>query len=100
MEQYIIVFSMKGCPYCETMKDQLTEHKIEFLERDIFEHSDEYDLFVKSVGGNEYVPAFMIIETDGVKTETQLFAPERNFEKVDDGVKIIKESVEKFKSFF
>lgn len=96
MEQYIVIFSMKGCPFCEIMKNSLNEQKIEFIDRDIWEHKDEYDLFVKSTGGNEFVPAFMIIETDGENTKSQLFAPERDFNKIDEGVNIIKESREKF----
>ncbi len=86
---------MKGCPFCDILKKSLNEEKIEFIDRDIWEHKDEYDLFVKSVGGNEFVPAFMIIETDGENTNTKLFAPERDFNKIDEGVNIIKENYQK-----
>jgi glutaredoxin len=90
MDKYVIVFTMKGCPFCDMLKKSLNEEKIDFIDRDIWEHKEEYDLFVKSVGGNEFVPAFMIIEVDGEKTTSKLYAPERDFNKIEEGVDIIK----------
>lgn len=81
---------MKGCPHCVTMKDALKESNIEFVERDIDEYKDEYDIFVE-VTENEFVPAFMIIEN--VDTEipnSLLFAPERDYNEITEGVEIIK----------
>jgi glutaredoxin len=81
---------MKGCPHCVTMKDALKENNIEFVERDIDEYKDEYDIFVE-VTENEFVPSFMIIEN--VDTEipnSLLFAPERDYNEITEGVEIIK----------
>jgi len=66
----------------------------DFFERDIVENEDEYDMFVEATGGNEFVPAFMIIETDGLTHNTKLFAPERDFEELTEGIQIIKEIYE------
>jgi hypothetical protein len=33
----------------------------------------------------------MIIETDGTNTKSGLYAPERDYNTIDEGVKIIKE---------
>ena len=74
------------------MKTGLKNENISFLERDVDKESDEYDLFVKAVDGNEYVPAFMIIEIDGDKHETKFFAPQRDYDEIKDGIKIIKEN--------
>ena len=38
----------------------------------------------------------MIIETDGENHNTKFFAPERDYDEIEDGVKIIKESYEAF----
>lgn len=95
-EQLIVIYTMKGCPFCVTMKEELKSSNIPFVERDIEEEDEEYDLFVEAVDGNDFVPAFMIIESDGTKYSTKLFAPDRDFIEVKDGVKIIKESYEKF----
>ena len=82
---------MDGCPYCVQMKDQLKESNIDFIERDIFEYNDEYEMFVE-VTQNDFVPAFMIIENPDKKNEkSYLFAPDRDFEDIEDGVSIIKE---------
>jgi hypothetical protein len=72
------------------MKDKLNESNINFYERDINEHKDEYDLFVE-ITKNDYVPAFMIIEGDDEKQPiTSLYAPDRDFNDLDEGIEIIK----------
>jgi len=78
------------------MKEQLKSEKIPFIDRDIVKEEEEYDLFVKAVDGNEFVPAFMIVETDGKTHNTRFFAPDRDYEEINEGVKIIKENYEKF----
>jgi glutaredoxin len=80
---------MNGCPFCEMMKEQLKESNIEFYERDIDEHKDEYDMFVE-LTENEYVPAFMIVESPGEEPKSLLFAPERDFNEISEGIDIIK----------
>jgi glutaredoxin len=83
---------MKGCPYCEQLKGKLKEERFEFIERDIEENSEEYDLFVE-ITENEYVPAFMIIEDDENNQSSKLFAPERDFNTLDEGIEIIKKEI-------
>lgn len=95
-EQLIVLYTMKGCPFCVTLKEQLNSHNIPFVERDIEIEEEEYDLFIKAVDGNDFVPAFMIIETEGDKYKTKLYAPDRDFIEVKDGFNIIKESYERF----
>ena len=85
---------MKGCPYCVEMKEQLTESGIDYVERDINEHEEEYDLFVE-VTENDYVPSFMIVESPEKNPTTHLFAPERDFNEIGEGVRIIKEHLTK-----
>jgi hypothetical protein len=80
---------MNGCPFCVMMKEQLKESNIEFYERDIDEHKDEYDMFVE-ITENDYVPAFMIVESPGEEPKSLLFAPERDFNDISEGVDIIK----------
>lgn len=92
MDKHLILFTMKGCPYCEQLKQKLNEEKLEFVERDIDENSEEYDLFVE-ITENEYVPAFMIIEDDGKNPSSKLFAPDRDFNSLDEGVEIIKKEI-------
>ena len=86
---------MEGCPYCVQMKDQLTESNIDFVEGDIDEHKDEYDMFVE-ITENEFVPAFMVVESpDTDDHKSYLYAPERDYNEIEEGVAIIKEHFEK-----
>lgn len=97
LEQLIVVYTMKGCPYCVMLKEELTNLNIPFIERDVDDESEEFDLFVEATGGYDFVPAFMIVETDGSKHKSKFFVPERDFDEVTDGVKIIKEHFNNFK---
>ncbi len=95
MDKLVILFTMEGCPYCVQMKDQLTESDIDFVERDINEHKDEYDMFVE-ITENDFVPAFMIVESpDTDDHKSYLYAPERDYNEIEEGVAIIKEHFEK-----
>jgi len=90
MDKLLILYTIDGCPFCSMMKDKLNESSINFYERDINEHKDEYDLFVE-ITKNDYVPAFMIIEGDDEKQPiTSLYAPDRDFNDLDEGIEIIK----------
>lgn len=86
----LVLYTMKGCPWCDLMKKQLKESKIEFYDRDIGVHEKEYQEFVK-VTNSEFIPAFMIIDSINEQTESYFFVPDKDFETIDDGVKIIKE---------
>jgi glutaredoxin len=90
MDKLLILYTMDGCPFCQMMKEKLVESNIIYYERDIDEHKDEYDLFVE-ITENDYVPAFMIIEGDDKKQPiTSLYAPDRDFNDLDEGLEIIK----------
>ena len=95
-EQLIVIYTMDGCPFCVMIKERLEELEIPFIDRDIDTEEEEYNLFVKAINGNEYVPAFMVIETDGKTHTTKFFAPQRDFNEIEEGVNLIKEQYEKF----
>jgi glutaredoxin len=90
MDKVVVLFTMKGCPFCVDLKNMLNESNIEYFDRDIDEYKEEYEMFVE-ITENEYVPAFMLIESpesDGPITE--LFAPDRDFNDINEGFDIIK----------
>tara|TARA_R110000868_G_scaffold314031_2_gene575009 strand:- start:1648 stop:1902 length:255 start_codon:yes stop_codon:yes gene_type:complete len=81
---------MKGCPFCDEMKDMLKESKIDFNERDIDEYSEEYDKFVEATD-NEFIPAFMLLDSEGVEVkEAVLMAPDRDFDDIHEALKKVK----------
>ena len=85
----IIVYTMKGCPFCVDFKDILIREGIEFFDRDIDEYKDEYDIFVE-VTGNDMIPSLLVIEGDEEKHESFLYAPERNYNELTEAGDIIK----------
>jgi glutaredoxin len=88
----VIVFTMKGCPYCDDFKNMLTSEGITYHDRDIDKYKDEYDMFVR-VTNNEMVPAFMVLEHRDDEINSFLYAPERNYNELTDAVNIIKEHI-------
>ncbi len=85
-----IVYTMKGCPFCVELKEMLEKEDIFYVDRDIHEHEEEYDMFV-NITGNDFVPAFMLIESpESDEPLTELFAPDRDFDDINEGFKIIK----------
>jgi len=88
--KHVVLFTMDGCPYCKDLKDMLTTESIEFIEADIDENVEEYELF-KQVTNNEYVPAVMIVE-EGT-TNAKFYAPERDFEDLEKAVTLIREGI-------
>lgn len=94
MEKLLVVFSMEGCPFCNEMKDKLKESGIDFIDRDVNEYEDEYNLFVE-VTESDYVPAFMIIESPDENPKSYLFTPDKDFDEIDKGIEIIKEHFKK-----
>ena len=95
MDRLIVIYTMKTCPHCVDFKEQLDEANIDYVDRDIYEYEEEYDLFVNATG-NDYVPAFMLIEDfESEKQITGLYAPDRDFEDIEQGLNIIKEFYER-----
>ena len=89
MDKIAVLFTMKGCPFCVDLKEMLEKEDIPFVDRDIDEYEEEYELFVE-ITQNEYVPAFMLIESPEGEPKTNLFAPDRDFEDIHEGFEIIK----------
>jgi len=86
-----VVYTMKGCPFCVMIKEELEKENIPFLERDIDEYQEEYDEFSK-VTENDYVPSLMLLTLDDKDnaTNVELLAPERDFNDIYEGVKMVK----------
>jgi len=89
MDKIVVLFSMKSCPFCVQLKEMLEKEDILFFDRDIHENKEEYDLFVE-ITGNDYVPSFMLIENPELDAKTELFAPDRDFQDINEGLEIIK----------
>jgi glutaredoxin len=86
----VILYTMKGCPWCQMMKDELKEARVKYIERDIDDHKDEYDLFVEATS-NDYLPALMLITLErGKSSNVELLAPDRDFKEISEAVEKVK----------
>ena len=86
----VVVYTMKGCPFCTDFKDMLTNEGIEFFDRDIDDYEEEYQLFTE-VTDNDMIPAMLIIEGNEQEHKSFLYAPERDYNELSEAVSIIKE---------
>ena len=86
----LVVFSMEGCPHCQEFKKILTENSVEYVNRDIHEHSEEYQMFSRIK--NDLVPAFMIVDENDL-TKSGLFAPDQDYTTLEEALNIIKEKL-------
>ena len=77
----INIFSMKGCPHCDNLKNRLKENNIEFVELDIDDNNLLYERFSKKVD-NEFLPAILIGKT--------AYVPEKSFTTIDEAVELVK----------
>jgi len=93
MDKAVVLFTMKSCPFCVELKEMLNKSNIQFVDRDIDEYEEEYNMFV-NITENDYVPAFMLIEDPETEEPlTELFAPDRDFDDINEGFEIIKSFV-------
>jgi glutaredoxin len=91
----VVVFTMKGCPHCSEFKEMLQKENIEFVDRDVDEHEEEYNMF-SEVTKNDMVPAVLIIEGDEKKHKTYFYTPETNYNLLSEAVTLINEHRKKF----
>jgi glutaredoxin len=89
MATHVVVYTMQGCPHCVDFKEMLQTEGIDFVDRDIEENDEEYQVFVE-VTKNDYVPALLIIEEGGDSYKSFLYAPERDYNELTEAVDIIK----------
>jgi glutaredoxin len=80
---------MKGCPFCVEFKEMLTKESIEFFDRDIDEHKEEYDLY-SEITDNDMIPALLIIEGDEKNHKSFLYAPDRDYNELNEALNIVK----------
>lgn len=83
---------MKSCPHCGDFKNMLSENKLEFYDHDIDEYKEEYDMFTK-LTESDFVPAFMIIEEIDGEIKSKCFAPERDYQSLEEALEIAKKQI-------
>lgn len=86
-----VLFTMRGCSFCEQFKNMLTESNINFYEKDIDDDFEDYEMF-KSIVDSDYIPAIMIVTNPDKDENTvvEYFAPEKNYDTLDEALEIVK----------
>lgn len=84
MKKRILIYTMKGCGHCSTLKKKLDESKIEYVNKDIDIYSSEYNKVVEELD-TDFIPI--------VKIGDEWLVPERNFNTIDECVEKIKKLV-------
>jgi glutaredoxin len=92
MSKTIIVYTMKGCPHCTDFKEMLVKEDIDFIDRDIDEYEEEYDIF-SQLTESDFVPALLIIEENDDKTVPHMYVPDRDYNELTEAVDIIKKHI-------
>lgn len=90
MKIHTILYTMKGCDHCRKMKRKLRENRINFIDRDVDKHENEYE-DLKKIIHSDYVPIFMIIEESDDLATPYFYVPGQSFKDFDDAIDIIKE---------
>ena len=44
-----VLFTMEGCPFCTSIKEEFKKNNIDYIDRDIHKNEDEYNQFVELI---------------------------------------------------
>lgn len=76
----IRIYTMDRCPYCETLKEMLSEANFEFLELNVFDNEKEFEKIVK-LSGEDSVPTVIVGKN--------ILAPNKSFNTMKEAFEII-----------
>ena len=76
----LVIYTMKGCDYCDKVKEALTEKNIEFVEKDIREHAESWS---KAIALTDYA------NTPTVFFKDQYFQPGKDYINPEQLLEII-----------
>jgi glutaredoxin len=79
---------MKGCPHCTDFKEILTNEGIEFVDRDVDDFKDEYELF-SEITDSDLIPALLIIEGNEENNKSYFYVPDEDYDELTEAVEII-----------
>ncbi len=79
---------MKGCPHCTDFKEILTNEGIEFVDRDVDDFKEEYELF-SEITHSDLIPALLIIEGNEEDNKSFFYVPDEDYDELTEAVEII-----------
>jgi len=84
MMKRILVYSMKNCGYCTTLKGKLKELDIKYIDKDIDIYKDEYEKVLNELG-TDLIP---LVSVGGT-----WLIPEKDFSTIDGCVEKINDLI-------
>jgi len=96
----IFLYTMNGCPHCKSMKELFKENSVDFIEKNINEHQEEYEKLIVEQTKNEYLPAFLFLEmklneSNGKKSpHLKAVTPDDDFESAEEALELAKRFLE------
>lgn len=88
----IILFTLNGCPHCESLKNRLINDSILFAELDIDENPEIWKQVVDEIE-HELLPTTLITNTD--TDDGFIYVPSIDYETEDEIFNIIKNTVKR-----
>lgn len=85
-----MVYTMKGCPFCDQFKKMLEEANVDFYDRDIDTFKEEYNLF-SEITNNDMIPALLIVEGNEKNYESFLYVPDKDYNELTEAFNIVNE---------
>ena len=76
-----VLFTMEGCPFCTSIKEEFKKNNIDYIDRDIHKNEDEYNQFVE-LTQNEFVPSMMLLTIDENDTDSPFIISENTKRRI------------------
>tara|TARA_R110000765_G_C18578444_1_gene566065 strand:+ start:207 stop:482 length:276 start_codon:yes stop_codon:yes gene_type:complete len=77
----VVVYSQDNCVFCQELKEMLGQSMVNYIEKDIELHKEDWDIVSESTGVS-YVPTVLLVDSE---TESgRLLAPDRDFDEVSE----------------
>lgn len=86
----IYVFTLNGCGYCKKLKNTLDSNSISYIDVDVDENEDLWDIVVAQTG-NDFVPTVYITNDDDDFGE--VYVPDVDYKDDKEMLQIIKDLI-------
>ena len=87
MSNNVIVFTLNGCGYCTTLKEELVKNDITYSEYEVNEHKQTYDQILAVTKEDALPTIYMQNPSTGMGP---IFVPGRDFKSPEEPIQKIK----------
>ena len=62
----VVVYSQDNCVFCKELKDLLGQNMVNYIEKDIEIHKEDWDIVSENTGV-DYVPTVLVVDSETEK---------------------------------